>query len=153
MMYKTHLVIALVLGLLIAEWLNPTKPLLFLGILCLASLIPDIDMPKSKIGKRAGIFSKIINITLGHRGVMHSLYIPLVVFVVFLGLGFPLFGFAFLIGYSIHVLSDALTKEGVNLFYPFLSVRGFISTNGIWEKIIFFVLLGVLIWKISSYLS
>jgi len=151
MMFKTHIVIALLVGILLIEWLNPTLPLLFLAILCIAAALPDIDTPKSKVGKKVGIFSKIINITLGHRGVMHSLYFPAALLVLAILLGFPLIGYAFAFGYTIHLLSDMLTKDGVHLLYPFFHVKGFISTGGIWETIVFLGVIAIIVLKVAAY--
>tara|TARA_Y100000034_G_C6757243_1_gene337001 strand:- start:371 stop:826 length:456 start_codon:yes stop_codon:yes gene_type:complete len=150
-MFKTHIVVALFIGVLLIELLNPIYPLLFLAVLCLAAAVPDIDAPQSKIGKKVGFFSKIISFTLGHRGVMHSLYFPAAFLLFSIFLGFPLIGYAFAMGYTIHLLTDMLTKDGVHLLYPFFHVKGFISTGGIWETVVFFAVISLLVLKISSY--
>jgi len=151
-MFKTHLVIALLVGIILTEYLNPTYPLLFLGVICLASALPDIDTPRSKVGKKVGFLSNILNLTLGHRGVMHSLYFPVAVFLLGIFLGFPLIAYAFLIGYLIHLLTDAMTKDGIHLFYPFVNIKGgFFATGSIWETLVFFVVVGLIVLKISAY--
>jgi len=130
-MFKTHLLIALLVGIILVELLNPISPLLFLAVLCFAAVIPDIDTPRSKVGKKVGFLSNILNFTLGHRGIMHSLYLPVIVFVLAMTLGFPLIGYAFLFGYVIHLVSDAMTKDGVHFLYPLLHIKGFVTTGGI----------------------
>ncbi len=151
MMFKTHLVIALLVGIILVQWLNPIYPLVFLAVLCFSAALPDIDTPKSKVGKKVGFFSNILNYTLGHRGVMHSLYLPAGFLLLSILLGFPLIGYAFAFGYAIHLLSDMLTKDGVHLLYPFFHVKGFISTGGIWETVVFIVALGLIVLKVSAY--
>ncbi|MFH1971865.1 MAG: metal-dependent hydrolase [archaeon] len=153
MMFKTHLVIGVLLGLVLVSLLNPVYPVLFFGVLVLASLLPDIDTPKSKVGKKVGIVSNILNVTLGHRGLMHSIYLPAVVAIFGVLFGFPLIGYAFAIGYMIHLIADMFTKDGIHLFYPVLNIRGFITTGSIWESFIFFICCGLVILKVLSYLK
>ena len=151
MMFKTHVVIALLVGIILIEVLNPVYPLLFLGILCFAAIIPDVDCPQSKVGKKVGFFSKVLSFTLGHRGIMHSLYLPIAFFILAMLIGIPLIGYAFLFGYLIHLITDGLTKDGVHLVYPFFHIRGFISTGGIWETVLFLGVIVGLVFKVSSF--
>lgn len=79
------------------------------------SLLPDIDHPGSKIGRRVPIISHIMYL-FGHRGITHSL-----LFVLFLGMvGYfywtPAYGLA--IGSLVHVVGDMLTPSGVPLLWP-----------------------------------
>jgi len=151
MMFKTHLVIAALLGLVLISLLNPVYPVLFFGVLVLASVLPDIDTPKSKVGRKAGILSNILNVTLGHRGLMHSIYVPALVAGAGILFGFPLIGYAFAIGYMIHLIADMFTKDGVHLFYPVMNISGFITTGSIWETFILVICSGLLILKVLSY--
>jgi len=140
MLAKTHLVFALLIGLLTFEYFN-LNPFLFIIIISLTSFLPDIDHPKSKIGRRFFVLSYPINFLLGHRKFFHSMTIAL-------GLSFAFWYFfggyyiPFLMGFLSHLIADGLTKQGIDFTYPFdfFKIRGFIKTGGFAEKIILIIL-------------
>lgn len=119
-------------------------------MILLSSVFVDIDLSKSKVGRRTRPISNIINIIFSHRGIIHSAYIPLLLFLILYINNYASVGIAILIGYIGHLLLDGLTKEGVNLFYPFLEFRGFVRVGGLIEKIIF---LGLIILNIIVILK
>ncbi len=86
----------------------------------LGSLLPDIDSPKSSIGRMLPFVSAPIEQRWGHRAVTHSLLALLALGLVTL----PLFFYwgscftALLTGYASHLFADCATKSGVPLFYP-----------------------------------
>lgn len=91
------------------------------------SMIPDIDHTKSVIGKVFYPVAKWLNVKHGHRTITHSIFFLL--FVYFLCLAIEnLFFFqnlaliAFLATFS-HCFFDAMTKAGIQFFYPISSVR------------------------------
>lgn len=125
----------------------------------LGGLMPDLDNHNSDIWDKfrgGGIISRLISPLFGgHRLISHSL------------LGFFIFAYlsrfflqkistilivdlnltwwAFLIGYISHLVADAVTKEGIPLFFPFPINIGFppfkflrIKTGGFIEKGIIF---------------
>ena len=150
MMLKTHLVFSFLIGLVIINYLDFSNKYLFLAILTFASVLPDIDLPRSKIGKKFGFISRIINIFFGHRGLFHSLFLGLILFFVFYYFNLKLIAIAVLIGYISHLLMDGLTKEGVLFFTPFSSLRlkGFIRTGSFFEYLLFFVLIILVVVQI-----
>lgn len=94
-------------------------------------LLPDIDHPTSRIGRRAPIISKFINSVCGHRGFTHTILANMLfAYLLFLlaafipdvlrGFYFP-FALGLIIGYFSHLLLDMLTRAGIPLFYPFSS--------------------------------
>ncbi len=141
MLARTHLVFALLIGLLTFKYFN-LSPTLFIAIVTLTSFLPDIDHPKSKIGRRIKILSYPINFIFGHRKFFHSIFAAS-------GLSFVIWYFfgdyyiPFFIGFLSHLVGDALTVQGVNFIYPLkeLRVKGFITTGGLLENILFFALL------------
>lgn len=143
MMFFTHLAFALLSSLFSLKFVNPSNKYLFLIIVCLVSLFPDIDNYKSKAGKKFGFISRIIEFVFGHRGILHSVYLPLLLFCLFYFLNYQLIAFAILIGYLSHLLIDGLTVSGVNLLNPLLklNINGFVKTGGILEYLIFILLI------------
>ena len=53
-----------------------------------------------------------------HRTFTHSI-IAAILFSVTIGIIYPLFGFAGLVGYLSHLILDLLNKKGIQLFFPF----------------------------------
>ena len=78
MMYYTHLAFGLLVSLLSLELFNIQNKLIFILVVILFSIFPDIDERKSKIGRKNKTISAIINFIFGHRGFFHSIYIPLI---------------------------------------------------------------------------
>lgn len=130
-----------------------------IGANFLGGLFPDLDKPTSKFWQniRGGsIFGRIISPFLGgHRHLTHSL-IGLIITYLCLGYFLPLTSsvirvdmdiikWAFMIGMGSHLIIDALTAEGIPLFFPIKNNVGFppikflrIRTNGFVEKYLFF---------------
>lgn len=147
MMFKTHLLFGFLVGLFALSFFNVGNKYLFLFFVLLGALMPDIDETRSKIGQEIKIVSRVINFAFGHRGFMHTVYVPLIVFLVFLAFGQMMWGFGFLVGYLSHIFIDGLTLAGVEMFHPLskMKMRGFIRTGGFWEYVVFVVLFAILI--------
>jgi inner membrane protein len=97
--------------------------------------LPDLDSYNSKIGRRFS--SRVITAFTRHRGIMHSLIFLFAAYFV-LYLYVPSVSLGFLVGYSVHLFGDLLTRKGLRLFYPFgLRIRGFVKTGGRIESFIF----------------
>jgi len=142
MMYYTHLALGLLASLLTFNFLNIENKILFVAIALFFSLFPDIDESRSKIGRKNKLISKIINFFFGHRGFIHTIYVPLIIFVLFNLINVE-FAYATLIGYFSHLFGDALTKAGIRPLYPLLNIRinGFLKTGSFSEKLIFLTFL------------
>jgi inner membrane protein len=87
----------------------------------LGSLLPDIDEPKSKVGRKAPILSHGIKLFFGHRGITHTLLASIIVgsLLFYFSKGFPSpLAIGLTIGYLFHILEDALSIEGVPLLFP-----------------------------------
>ena len=125
-MFRTHLTFALMLGLIFIGFVD--NKILFIPIVLIASLMPDIDSTKSFIGNRW--YFRPMQWFMKHRGMLHSLS-----FCILASLGisflFPESAFPFFLGYSSHLMGDAITKEGIRPLWPFEGeIRGRIRTGG-----------------------
>jgi len=149
-MYYTHLAFGFLVSLISINIFNINNKLLFILITALFSIFPDIDERRSKIGKKTKLLSGIINFIFGHRGLVHTIYIPLILFFIFYNMNKET-GIAVLIGYFSHLFMDAMTKQGIRPLYPIINKRidGCIRTNSLLEKILFLVIvflnLGILL--------
>ena len=142
MMAHTHMAFGLLFGLLSLYFVHPANKYIFIGIVIFSSLLPDLDHPQSKLGRKF-VFSRVFNVLFGHRGFFHAIWIPLAAWLV-LSMGFGIsYGSAVFIGYFAHLFSDGLTKSGVNLIHPLkqLRMQGFIETGGVVEHLTFFAVI------------
>jgi inner membrane protein len=136
MLLKTHLLAGLFCALI---FLPVENQLIFLGVVLIASIIPDIDSRFSTVGKRKIL--RIFQFFVKHRGFIHSLTFLIIMGGV-LWYFIPIVLLPFLIGYGSHLLMDCFTKQGIRLFYPInIRVRGFVKTGRRFETLIFVLLL------------
>jgi inner membrane protein len=94
----------------------------------LFSVLPDIDSPRSFVGRAAGPLSRHIERRWGHRTVTHSYAVQAVLWLALLPLGLVWgwweYYWAAVLGYSGHVLLDTMTVQGVRVWWPWNSRRG-----------------------------
>jgi len=139
MLYRTHLAFGFFLALVFLPVLSPRNQILFLAIVLISSLLPDIDHPKSKLGKHI----KIIGFLFEHRGFFHSLlFLGIVYAVLFYFFQKNIYFIPFVIGYTSHLFLDGLTRQGIMPFHPLSKMRfhGFVQTGAFLEKIFFIFL-------------
>lgn len=103
----------------VAAGFLPYSPQIVLAA-TIGSLGPDIDHPKSMLGRRLPFISEPLYRRVGHRTATHSAYgvIGATIVASAIELVMPFVGFAFLIGYVLHIAADLITKEGCALLYP-----------------------------------
>ncbi len=137
-MFKTHLAFGFFIGVLSSKFFNLKNPFIFILLITIFSALPDIDHPKSRIGRKFFFISWPISLFFKHRGFFHSMFPPLIVYFILEYYTFSLFAWTIGLGYFSHLLGDALTKEGINFLNPFstLKLRGPIKTGGKIEKMI-----------------
>ncbi len=142
MMHYTHLAFGLFAALFSLEFFNIKYKLLFILVSLFFSIFPDIDEPKSKIGRKNKFFSKVTGFLFGHRGFLHTVYIPIILSLIFYSFSKEI-GIGVIIGYFSHLLMDSLTKQGISPFYPLLNMKinGVFKTNSLFEKILFVMIL------------
>ena len=132
MMGVTHMVVGAAAGYLATQAVTGA---LVGGI---AALLPDIDHPGSKLGRRVPVLPTVINKLVGHRTLTHSI----LVLIILTGMLFfiaPVFiTIAFFVGYLSHLILDSFTVSGVPFLYPFKKRNyglRFCYTQGIFEKV------------------
>ena len=154
MMARTHLAFGALAVVLLSPYFSYGNIWRFGVLVLVGSLLPDIDHPQSKYGRILKPVSYPLSWLLGHRGFLHSLYVPgLMVGGAYL---FPVLTphlIAVAIGYCAHLISDALTVQGIKFFHPLNEIRvsGFVHTGGFLELILFLVLVGFNVIYILYY--
>lgn len=149
MIARTHLAFGLLIGLLSLSFINITNKYVFLAFVLIGALLTDIDTPKSKLGKKLKPLSTIFSFLFGHRGLFHSIWFPLALFITHLYFFRSTVLLALTIGYTSHLIIDGFTKQGINFLHPIANLRlsGFIETGTFLETIllIIFIIADILI--------
>jgi len=121
----------------------------FIIVLLVCTLLPDIDMSQSYLGKHKIL--RPIQWFVKHRGVFHSFTLAIAVALIF-AFYIPILALPFFLGYAGHLIGDAVTNEGIRPFWPFKDeIRWKITTNGKSEKIIFYVIVIINIVLLISF--
>jgi len=114
MMLRTHLALGILIGMLFFNYVS--SPIIFIIILIVATYLPDIDTAFSSVGSHWPF--KFLHWFVKHRGFIHSLTMAFVISLV-LSFLWPLIALPFFIGYSVHIVLDSFTPEGVAPFWPY----------------------------------
>lgn len=137
MKYKTHVAFSLLIYFVLDYFIGLS---LLEGVLIvLISFVPDIDLHTSFIGKRLKPISYIFQLLFRHRGVLHSLWVPIILYILLIPYNLEMVVF----GYLSHILLDILNPKGVALFWPFFRVEGHVKSGKIVDWGLFFIFLAV----------
>jgi len=120
MMAGSHVALGVAAWLVAAPHLglSATAPAC-LGLALAGALLPDIDHPKSWIGKRLRPLSSVVASAFGHRGVTHSALALVACTWCLLRTGAPHWIVTPLaVGYLSHLAADLLTSGGLRLAWP-----------------------------------
>jgi len=126
MTYKTHILTATIIGemFLLSSDINLINNFyeifIFIFVLIIASILPDIDEKKSKISQIMPFFITTFFNRLNHRGFTHNIF----GFIFLTCLSYPVLYLmfkenvniameAFVIGYLSHIFGDMVTYSGV----------------------------------------
>lgn len=104
----------------------------------IGGLMPDIDAPRSVIGRRFKTLSFLVSLFTKHRGFFHSPILSVILFILalyFLFLSPPngVIFLAFSLGYLSHIVADSFTPHGIGQH------RGGIRTGSLSELLVFAV--------------
>lgn len=132
MLAKSHISLGLLGGIVaypLALKLNISQEFyltLLLPLILLGSLLPDIDEPRSFIGRKLPFISRIVSLSFSHRGFTHFLLFPLI----FIAIGIVFFHsiispclFAIAYGIFLHQIGDMLTISGIPYYFFPLSKK------------------------------
>ena len=90
-----------------------------LGLAVTGALMPDIDHPKSWMGKRIWPVSAVVSRIFGHRGLTHSLIAIVACLALLFSTLLPTWISApLVVGYLSHLAADLLTPGGLRLDWP-----------------------------------
>jgi inner membrane protein len=157
MLWRTHILAGASVGLLIAGHnADIETAAISAGIAGVAALLPDLDSPHSKIGRLVPTLPKVLTLTVGHRGLLHSIVGAVTVSLllaagerIVLGNLFSNLYLLVLAGYVSHILIDTFTNSGCPLLWPWPAhIRiPLFHTGSIIEKLFLFpVMCMFLVW-------
>ena len=137
-MFRTHLAFGFLIGLFSIQWLHPGNQVLFFVLVMVGACLPDIDHPKSKFGK----YFKPIGWLFEHRGFFHSIFMLIILSLAIVYFFNWFYASAIAIGFLSHLVSDAVTVQGIMPFHPLsrARLRGFVETNSTIETVLFLAL-------------
>lgn len=129
---STHLSAGLAAGVALSLYakIPPVEASVLTTLSGIGSLLPDLDVASSIIGRKLPITSRLANSLFGHRTVLHALLPWLTAF----NLLWPVFAAVPLrwaifagaaIGIMSHLFLDMLNPSGIPLFWPLRSRLGF----------------------------
>ena len=122
----------------------------------IGAMLPDIDYPKSYLGRKCRLISNFVYNLFGHRGFIHSplclllLYTMLLLifgYIPYKSIYIKVFIDSICIGYASHLVLDMLTPAGIPLLYPFSKKRCRLLclTNDNGNKLIYCILIFLLL--------
>ena len=136
-MYATHVLFAEAIAYPLSRFFtstgmaNQNETFLFLAGVLIGALLPDIDEPKSFIGRIFLPVSLVVSRFASHRGITHNIYgIAIVVFLSMLFF-FSVYIYAdsrevqrflaaaflgLFLGYVLHIMGDSMTISGIKNF-------------------------------------
>ncbi len=153
MMFLTHLLFGTLSGYLFSHFLGFGSSASFIAVAAAASLLPDIDHVSSKLGRMLPPFSAILSLLFSHRGFLHSVFPPLMLYFMISRIS-QLIAAAVLVGCVSHLLLDAATTKGIRPLHPLpLKIRGVIRTNGFVERMVALLLIIVVAVAFSGLLK
>lgn len=133
---RCHKIVGTLTGITAALYIASPLPKLIAVPVCaissgVGSLLPDIDKTNTKISNKTPIISTIVENTLGHRGIIHTPFIAMIIsaIVSITLLKYPMLQkysvafVSFILGYLSHILLDSLTPAGTMLLYPITKKR------------------------------
>lgn len=144
MMLRTHVAIVVLIILLFLPYVS--NEFIFIPVVLFACLLPDIDTGFSTIGKFQG--GRVIQFLVRHRGLFHSLTFCFAL-TFFLAVFLPVVALPFFLGYSLHLIADSFTREGIKPFWPYKMVSSWkLRTGSLMETnlFIFFIVLDLLVF-------
>jgi inner membrane protein len=154
MMAGSHVVLGVAAWMIAAPHLgfSPYAPV-SVAVAAGAALIPDVDHPKSWIGRRMRPLSSELAKLLGHRGATHSLLAIFGCVWLLASHGMPRGILAPMsVGYLSHLAADMLTPGGLRLAWPLRGTWSLpLCRTGSWaEPVIVVGLLGSAWWLNSA---
>lgn len=145
MLAPTHVAFAILVATLGLSFFTPANYPVYYAWVIFGALLVDIDHQGSTINKILPL-TRRFSVLFKHRGIFHSIWAPIFMFFPVAYLTTDFTGYAFVLGYCSHLVSDSLTKQGINFLHPFsqFKIAGPITTGTWQERIVLVLCLGAI---------
>ena len=146
MLIRTHLAIAVFFILLFLP--SVSSKIIFSAVVLAATFLPDLDSAFSTIGKFK--VSRVMQLFIKHRGFLHSFTLCIIVSII-LAFFLPVLSLGFFLGYSLHLLEDSFSINGIRFFWPLKKTSsGWLRTGSLFETNLFiiFILVDLIVFMI-----
>lgn len=152
MLARTHFVFGILAGVLaidLFQFNSIFQYIVYFLIIHLAVLLPDCDHPESSVNKKIKV-TKIVTFFVSHRGILHSIFPPIFLSVLLYYYANYFIAGAFLMGYFSHLLSDALTVNGIRFLQPIFNfkIAGPIRTGHLSESVVFYLVVAGIVVRL-----
>ncbi|MCA9485970.1 MAG: metal-dependent hydrolase [Nanoarchaeota archaeon] len=138
MLKRTHLAIGFAVAFYFMPHIN-TNAFIFLGIVLIASIFPDIESGFSA-PKRHKLFAIQPLKWITHKNLIFHTYTLLIILSIVLALIYPPSAFPFFLGYSFHLFVDSFSPQGIRPFWPIKGrSTGKIVPGGRIDMILFYI--------------
>ena len=139
MLVRTHVAFAIFFVLIFFQYVS--SPWIFVIIAMVATIIPDLDSKFSSYGRH--IIFRPLQFFVTHRGIIHS-FTTACLLSIAVAFFYPVASFGFFLGYSVHLLCDSFTKEGIQPFWPLkMKSSGPITSGGRFDETLFITMIFV----------
>jgi len=139
MLLRTHFVFSILLLLLFLEHVE--YKIIFSIMVLIATITPDLDSKFSSWGRH--LIFRPLQFFVKHRGIIHSFTTAFVLSII-IAIFWPTASLGFFLGFSVHLICDSFTKDGVQPFWPLKTeCNGPIKTGGKIEEILFVTMIFV----------
>ncbi len=144
MLGRTHLAIGLLTASVIEPYMFVMNKSIYYLLVGIGSILPDIDHKGSTINRILPLTHYAAN-WITHRGIFHTIFMPILFWLILWNLTLHFYGWWLLIGYLTHLVADSFTKLGVNWLYPLSKQKlcGFMET-GTWIETVLFLSICIL---------
>jgi membrane-bound metal-dependent hydrolase YbcI (DUF457 family) len=157
MLKRTHLALGFAVALYFLPHINGGQ-LTFLGIVILASLLPDIESGFASVKKHLHLPLPHHHPAHNHHSMFHlprllHTYTFLFPITLFLAFYQPRIALPFFLGYSFHLFLESFTLKGIQPFWPLKQYsHGRIAPGGKIDRILFMVFAGLDVLLLFSFI-
>lgn len=148
MLLRTHLAFAFLIIIMFVQQVS--NKFIFVLFVIIGTILPDLDSGFSSWGRH--LIFRPLQFFTRHRGVIHSFTFAVIISII-LALFFPVASLGFFVGFSVHLVCDSFTKEGIQPFWPSkMKSSGVIRSGSRFEDLVFVILILVDVLLFLLYL-
>lgn len=111
------------------DTLYPLEMTVFVMAFAFGSMLPDVDSEQSTLGR----YTRVISQWIPHRTYTHTIWVVIALIIVAFIFTSPLI-MAVVLGYTVHIIQDSFSRQGVCWFYPLIGSYEQFDDGGIVKR-------------------